>query len=140
MTTVAAEPGALRIGIARMAGVVVVDVHGHLDQRAVAQLHHVLEDLIDGQGNLSIVVDLRDAASGDAASAPLFSWAVDRAARHGGTLVLSEPPVPLYHELERRGVGGLSVTRPPAARPDGRRAGSTTEGADAMTTTGRRSA
>jgi hypothetical protein len=120
MTTVAAEPGTLRVGVARRAGVVVVGVHGRLDQPAVAQLHYVLEDLIDGQGNLSIVVDLRNAASGDAASAPLFSWAVDRAARHGGTLELSEPPVPLHHELESAGASGASPSPgpPPPAPTD----------------------
>ena len=38
----------------------VVTVHGELDRQRAAHLDLVLADLIDGQGNLSIIIDLRD--------------------------------------------------------------------------------
>ena len=55
------EPGAgigLKLVVGRDLGAVVVTLHGALDSATCAALGDVLGDLIDGQGNLFVVVDL----------------------------------------------------------------------------------
>ncbi len=44
--------------IGRALGTVVVTVRGELDAAAIARLERVLTDLIEGQGNLTVAVDL----------------------------------------------------------------------------------
>ena len=51
------------IVIGRFRGTVVVTVHGDLGPTRAAHLGLMLTDLIDGQGNLSLVVDLHDATA-----------------------------------------------------------------------------
>lgn len=108
----AAPPGPTRTGvvIGRYKGTVVVTVHGELNLPKTAHLGHVLADLIDGQGNLSVVVDLRDATATDAVAAAVFAGAAERAHRRGGTMMLSTPPAVLHEALWRRGVGRGVVT------------------------------
>lgn len=96
------------LGIARMSGTVVVTAHGELDAAGCAQLRRILEDLIDGQGNLSIVVDLDDTWASGVDSLPVFEWALERSARRGGRLVFSRPPENLCDALLLRGMGGLA--------------------------------
>ncbi|MGI8776293.1 MAG: STAS domain-containing protein [Acidimicrobiales bacterium] len=48
------------MAIGRALGTVVVTAHGDLDDAGAANLERVLDDLIDGQGNLHVVVDLHD--------------------------------------------------------------------------------
>ncbi len=87
-----------------------VTVHGELDVTRAAHLGSILSDLIDGQGNLSITVDLHDATASDADSLWVFSEAAERARRRGGTVRLNEPPAPLHQGLQLRGVDHF-VTR-----------------------------
>ncbi len=102
------RPGSHRtrssIVIGRFQGTVVVTVHGELDVIRAAHLGSILSDLIDGQGNLSITVDLHDATASDADSLWVFSEAAERARRRGGTIRLNEPPAPLHQGLQLRGV------------------------------------
>jgi anti-anti-sigma factor len=74
------------IVIGRRAGTVVVNVHGDLDMARAGQLGNILVDLIDGQGNLSIVVDLHDATTSDPDSLSVFVDAAERARRRGGSV------------------------------------------------------
>lgn len=92
------------IVVGRYLGTVVVTVHGELDLTRAGHLGNILADLIDGQGNLSIVVDLQDATATDADSLSVFTEAAERARRRGTTMRLNEPPVPLYEALELRGL------------------------------------
>ncbi len=92
------------IVVGRYLGTVVVTVHGVLDLTRASHLGNILADLIDGQGNLSIVVDLQDATATDADSLSVFTEAAERARRRGGTMRLNEPPTPLYQALELRGL------------------------------------
>lgn len=86
------EPG-FGIVVGRFQGTVVVTVHGEVDPIREARLGHILADLIDGQGNLSLVVDLHDATISDDERATMFADAVGRAARRGGTVTLDEAPL-----------------------------------------------
>ena len=47
--------------VGRYQGTVMVTVHGALEPPKVAHLRLLLSDLIEGQGNVSVVVDLQDA-------------------------------------------------------------------------------
>ena len=56
--------GAAELVIGRSQGVVVVSFGGELDAAAMARLQDVLVDLIDGQGNVAVDVDLTQAMAG----------------------------------------------------------------------------
>jgi anti-anti-sigma factor len=75
--------------IARALGRVVLTVHGPLDDGAAPRLRGVLVDLIDGQGNLDVVVDMMFARSLDGGSIDVLVDASRRMSRRGGTLVIS---------------------------------------------------
>jgi len=97
-------PSVRSIVIGRYRGTVVVTVHGDLGPTRAAHLGLILTDLIDGQGNLSLIVDLHDATATDAASVSVFADAAERAGRHGGVITLSEPPDILQEALRQRGL------------------------------------
>jgi anti-anti-sigma factor len=98
------------IVVGRYLGTVVVTVHGELDLSRAGHLGTILADLIDGQGNLSIVVDLQDATATDADSLWVFTEAAERARRRGATMRLNEPPAPLYQALQLRGLAEFLCT------------------------------
>ncbi|MGH9150411.1 MAG: STAS domain-containing protein [Acidimicrobiales bacterium] len=113
------------IAIGRALGAVVVTVHGNLDVAGSRHLDSVLADLIDGQGNLAVVVDLQDASAAGASGPSVLAAAADRAARRGTDLSLSDPPELLHQALELSGLGALVRTtrrdgqrRSPAPEPD----------------------
>lgn len=101
------------IVIGRYQATVVVTVHGDLDHPRTAHLGHVLADLIDGQGNLSLLVDLRDATAADARQMSVFADADKRARQHGGSITLSKPPAPLHEALRQQGLFHLVEPLPP---------------------------
>ncbi|MGH9156921.1 MAG: STAS domain-containing protein [Acidimicrobiales bacterium] len=119
------------IAISRALGTVVVTVHGDLDVPGAGHLSSVLADLIDGQGNLAVMIDLHDASAVDASGVSVLASAAERARRRGGNLSLCDPAEVLYQALQLRGLGALVRTtrhdgqrRPPsaasgAARPRG---------------------
>ena len=116
------------IVIGRYQETVVVTVHGELDHPRAAHLGHVLADLIDGQGNLSLLVDLHDATAADARQMSVFADADERARRHGGSITLSKPPAALHEALRQQGLGHLveplappGAGRAPAAEGSSRR-------------------
>ena len=108
-TSTAEEPGPPRasIVVSRNRGTVVVTVHGELDLPRAGDLGAMLADLIDGQGNLSVVVDLHDATASDADCLWVFTDAAERARRHGGIIKVSEPPGPIYSALQLRGLNNF---------------------------------
>lgn len=105
------------IAIGRALGTVVVTVHGHLDVPAARHLGSVLADIIDGQANVAVVVDLHDATASDAGGTSVFAVTADRARRRGAALSLRDPPDQLYQALVLTGLGRLVR----ATRHDGRR-------------------
>lgn len=93
-----------RIAVARSAGTVVVTVRGELDAEQSKHLGGILADLIDGQGNLSIVVDLREASTTDPDCLWMLTEAAERAHRRGGTMRLAAAPTELTSALQLRGL------------------------------------
>lgn len=109
--TAPAEPAGVRIVIGRYQRTVVVTVHGELDHPGAAHLGHVLADLIDGQGNLSLLVDLHDATAtaADVKWLSVFAEAAERARRRGATITLSKPPALVDHALRDGGLGHIGT-------------------------------
>ena len=72
--------------ITRRQRAVVVSVHGTLDLAGSTRIGALLGDLIEGQGNLSVGVDLRDVVHLDPAGLGVLSVAASIARRRGGEL------------------------------------------------------
>lgn len=70
-----------------------VTVHGELDPSKVAHLQLLLADLIDNQGNVSVVVDLQDAtaAPDDPGGLGKFAEAAKHAHGHQAVIVGDKP-------------------------------------------------
>lgn len=105
-----AAPARSRIVIGRYQGTVIVSVHGDLDDPGLVHLGGVLADLIDGQGNLSLLVDLHDAIAIDPEGVSVFAEAAERVHRDGGAITLSKPPGLLLEALRDRHLAHLVVT------------------------------
>ena len=102
------------IAIARSAGTVVVTVRGELDTAQSKHLGGILADLIDGQGNMSIVVDLHEARATDPDCLWILTEAAERAHRRGGTMRL-DAAAEVTSALQLR---GLDVFVGRSAPPD----------------------
>ena len=87
----AMSPNGVVVG--RYQGTVIVTVHGELDPSKVAHLRLLLTDLIDGQGNVSVVVDLQDAtpAPGDPGGLGRFAEATKHAHGRHAVIVVDAP-------------------------------------------------
>lgn len=85
---VAAVPEHLCLTIGRVPGAVVVTVEGDVDLAAGEVVDAVLTDLIEGQGNGTVTLDLTLAALDTEASVLLDAAAARRAGPCGGTLVV----------------------------------------------------
>ncbi len=96
-----------RLAISRALGTVVVTAHGDLSGHGADELPRaVLEDLVDGQGNLSVAVDLHDVAGIDEAGVRILAWAARRVTSRGGAFRLARPPEAVIRSLRgtRRGL------------------------------------
>jgi anti-anti-sigma regulatory factor len=67
-------------------GTVVVTVHGEVGMDDWRQVDRILVDLIDDQGNLDVLLDLRGVPRLERAAAPLILEAARQAHAHGGRL------------------------------------------------------
>ncbi len=97
-------PRALTLAVGRALGTVVVTVHGDLNATTSPQLAEVLRDLIDDQGNLSVVVDARHLTLSQPDGAAALVVAAHWAQRHGGTLAVAHASDPLRRALYDGGV------------------------------------
>ena len=77
------------MSIERVGSKVVLSIRGALDSEATPRFGHFLEDLIDGQGNLDVVIDLRGMASVDGETVDILVSATHRMRSRGGRLVLA---------------------------------------------------
>lgn len=104
---------AFSLAVSRVRGTVVVTVRGDLEVSGSEQLGQVLGDLIDGQGNLAVVVDLTDATSIDPMGMKLLVEAANRAYAQGGRLTISEAPDAVLEALETTELPVIDLTRSP---------------------------
>lgn len=103
--------------IGRALGTVVVTVDGELNVESSELLARVLSDLIEGQGNLAVAVDLGKAIV-DPEAVTVFAEAAQRASRRGAKFILEKPPIETYVALRTGGYTNLVEVRPrPEASP-----------------------
>jgi len=94
----------LSLVFGRSLGRVVVDVHGPLDASTAGQLRHRLTDLIDGQGNRHLVLNLREMTLVDRAGLSVLVHAHKKVQRNAGHLVLSGASPAVLRVFERAGL------------------------------------
>ncbi|MCA1708090.1 MAG: STAS domain-containing protein [Actinobacteria bacterium] len=99
------KPRPWRLAIARAFGSVVVTVHGALDSRTSELVRHALADLIEGQGNLFLVMDLRDMVVTDSGELSVFAEARRSLEERNGRFVLGAPSKEAGEALQEAGLG-----------------------------------
>ena len=101
----------------RALGRVVVHVHGMLDSNAAPTLENGLADIIDGQGNRQVVLDLRRMTGVDAAGLSVMADALRRMDDYGGELLLSGPTTSVGEQLRAAGLEETSGITPEWTHP-----------------------
>lgn len=100
-----APVSAFALAVSRAMGVVVVTAHGHLGAAEADVLQSVLVDLIENQGNLKVVLDVRDVPGLAPSSLAVLVAATDAAARVGGELTFADPSEAGIGALKAVGLG-----------------------------------
>lgn len=93
----------------RAAQDVVVSIEGELDAATAPPLRAILSDLIDGQGNLSVVLDLSAMTFVDSIGLGVFAGAAKRLRARGGELVLAAPSSSTLRLFAVTGIDGLAT-------------------------------
>ena len=88
----------------RALGKVIVHVHGALDANTSLSLKERLVDIIDGQGNRQVVLDLRQMTSVDADGLFVLADALKHLDDSGGELLLSGPTRDVEDQLRSVGL------------------------------------
>ncbi len=88
------------IGFRRTDGTVVVDVAGELDLHTAPVLRARLLDVIEGQGNRFIAVDLAGVGFMDSTAIHVLVQALRLARERGGDLTLARVPPPAQRVLD----------------------------------------
>ena len=101
----------------RALGKVIVHIHGTVDEHAAQELQDRLVDVIDGQGNRHLVVDLKNMCSIDAAGFAVLVDALKRMQQHCGEFVLSGPTVGVKQGLDAAGLDKVFVVTPTWVHP-----------------------
>ena len=86
---------------------VTVAVSGEVDGSSSAVLRGLLLDIVDGQGNLSVALDLSEMTFIDSAGLSLLLEMHGRAVERGGTFVLRNPRPSTARCLEIAGMSGI---------------------------------
>lgn len=110
------KPPSFSVVISRAMGTVVVFAHGVLDPDSSRVLADTLRDLIDHQGNLAVVVDLRDLAVADPVCLGVLAAAAASAGRRGGELTVADPSKAVAQALTLAGVSLRGSAAPSPVR------------------------
>ncbi|HET9443027.1 MAG TPA: STAS domain-containing protein [Acidimicrobiales bacterium] len=102
-----ALPADFSLTFSRNAGSVVVRVAGELDSYTAAMMRERLADVIDGQGNLSIVVDLEEVSFLDSTGLSTVVRAYQRLRMRGGSLTVARPSPAARKIMEMTGLDRL---------------------------------
>lgn len=97
----------LSVSIYRHDRTVVVQVAGELDHSTAGPLRCHLDDLIEGQGNLSVAVDLTDLTFIDSTGLSVLLEALKLARQLGGDMILRRPRPPVSRVFEIVGLNEI---------------------------------
>ena len=92
-------------------------MHGALDADTAPELRHRLVDLIDGQGNRQLVLELGEMTSIDRAGIAVLVDALKRLQRNAGALLLSGPTEEIVEALAAAGVHRAFAITPAWSHP-----------------------
>lgn len=95
------------IGFRRAGGTVVVDVVGELDLYTAPVLRDRLFDVIEGQGNRLVAVDLGGVGFMDSTAIHVLVQALRRVRDRGGDLQLARVPPPAQRALDICGLSDI---------------------------------
>ncbi|CAA9220898.1 MAG: hypothetical protein AVDCRST_MAG10-658 [uncultured Acidimicrobiales bacterium] len=101
----------------RALGKVVVSIHGPVDARTAPELRDRLRDVIDGQGNRHVVLDLRGTTLVDPVGLTAFVDAHKRMQRIAGELVFSGPSPDLIHAFRSADLDKVFTVTPAWSHP-----------------------
>ncbi len=101
---VAAAPR-LKVVVGRALGTVVVTLHGELSAVTSGVLGDVLLDLIEGQGNLFVVIDMRDIVIPAGERLDVLVEARASLLDRGGRFLLDAPVGPVRDAVDAAGLG-----------------------------------
>lgn len=123
MASLTTDSRGFSLVFSRAFGNVIVHIHGALDAHSAPELKDRLVDVIDGQGNRQVVLDLREMTSIDCAGFAVLIDALKRMQRIGGDLVLSGPTKEVARAFDAADLDKVFVITPAWAHPthgDGR--------------------
>lgn len=106
------RPRPWRVDISRTLGAVVVAVQGELALGTSAALGDVLSDLIDGQGNMLVVVDLRAAVVAETDALDVLVAARRSLEDRGGRFLLAAPSPAIGQALVAAGLADAVELHP----------------------------
>ncbi len=98
--------------ISRTLGAIVVTVEGPLTARTSAVLRDALTDLIEGQGNLLVVVDVRGMVVVDAGALQVMTAARRSMENRDGRFLLAAPSPVTADALRAAGLGAVIEVHP----------------------------
>ncbi|MDQ6725296.1 MAG: STAS domain-containing protein [Actinomycetota bacterium] len=105
------------LAFSRARGKVVVDIHGPLDAGNARELKDRLVDVIDGQGNRQLVLDLARTTRIDSAGLSVLVDALKRMQKTGGRIVLSGPTCQVARALAVAGLDKVFTITPSWTHP-----------------------
>ncbi len=105
------------LAFSRARGQVVVDIYGALDAGNADELKDRLVDVIEGQGNRQLVVDLARTTLIDSTGLLVLVDALKRIQRTGGELVLSGPTSQVARALAAAGLDKVFTITPSWVHP-----------------------
>lgn len=98
---------AVPLVIWRAEDAVVVALRTDLDRHACEILGPVLTDLIEGQGNLVVLLDMRATRMVESEALGILRLASEQAGRRGGTFGVARPSADARWALDKAGLGEL---------------------------------
>ncbi len=101
----------------RALGSVIVHIHGALDATTAPELKDRLVDVIDGQGNRQLVLDLRRTTRIDSNGFSVLVDALHRQRKRGGDLVVSGPTSDVAEAFVAAGLDKVFVITPAWTHP-----------------------
>lgn len=97
--------------VSRAVGTVVVTIQGELDAYTAPRLQSQLRDLINNQGNLTVVLDLATMTFIDSTGLAVLVEALKRIRSRGGELTLANPTRATLRVLEVSGLNRVFMVR-----------------------------
>ena len=94
------RPGA-RLSVGRTGGAILVEVEGELASGSSAAMEHLLRDLIEDQGNMEVIIDLRKVTYADAEALTVLLAGARIARQRRAALVLRDAPEAIERAVDR---------------------------------------